>query len=105
MLTVGTADSVLTLKLARKVMHLPSNTLFLVLDKRCIAFTPTGAPLENLVDTVWGTRIMQYRILTVPAAVDIDPEIHPVLQFAWTGKSRTALHGVPLNLNKSAHRR
>ena len=86
-------------------MHLSSNTLFLVLDKRCIALAPTGTPLEHLVDTVRGTRIMQYRILTVPAAVDIDPEIYPVLQFTRAGKSRTALHGVLLNPNKSTHRR
>ena len=104
MLTVGAADPVVTLKLAGKIMHLPSNALFLVFDKRGIALAPTGTPLEHLVDTVRGMRIMQYRILTVPAAVDIDPEINPALQFAGAGKSRTALHDVLLNPNKSAHR-
>ena len=47
---------------------------------------------------------MQHGILTVPATVDINPEIHPALQLPGTWKSGTTLQLVLPDFNEGARR-
>ncbi len=47
---------------------------------------------------------MQHGILAVPATVDVNPEIHPVLQLPGTWKSGAAPHLVLPDFNEGASR-
>ena len=85
-------------------MKFSGNSLLLVLDEWGVSLSATRLALENGVHTMRHQRVMKHRVLAIPATVDIDPEIHTILQLGGTGKRRVALHLVALYLDKGVPR-
>ena len=100
MLLVGGGDRQLAINFLGQCVQFCRDTLFLILNKSRVALAAARPPLNDLVDPTGRHRVMQYRILAVPTAVDIDPEVDPILQFGRTGERLAAAHLVLLDLNK-----
>ena len=100
MLLIGAVDRRLAVDLLGKRMQFCRDALFLILNKGGVALASASPPFNDLVHPTRDHRVMQYRVLAIPTAINIDPEVDPILQLGRTGKNRTALHTVLLDLNK-----